>query len=196
VIGGVLALQVLTNLAFSHPGPGLPGGWTLERVRHVGAPEYSVTRGHALRVEANAGAGFAVHRLHVPLRPAHGELTWRWRTETPLHHASLRSRERDDSPARVFLVFDDGRTLYYSWGNAEPVGDTFRSWTGNSRAVIVLRRGEDANGSWYIERRDPFEDYRRAFDHAPHAIVAVGVGADTDQLHDHAVAEVGEVSWE
>jgi hypothetical protein len=196
VIGGVLALQVLTNLAFSHPGPGLPGGWTLERVRHVGAPEYSVTRGHALRVEANAQAGFAVHRLHVPLRPAHGELTWRWRTETPLHHASLRSRERDDSPARVFLVFDDGRRLYYSWGNAEAVGDTFRSWTGNSRAVIVLRRGEDANGSWYIEKRDPFEDYRRAFDHAPHAIVAVGVGADTDQLHDNAAAEVGDISWE
>jgi DUF3047 family protein len=98
--------------------------------------------------------------------------------------------------ARVFLVFDDGRMLFYTWGNAEPVGDPFLSATAGSRGVLVCRRAEDANGSWYLETRDPFEDYRRVFNRAPHPIVAVGVGADTDQLHEHTVAEVGEVTWE
>jgi hypothetical protein len=50
---------------------------------------------------------------------------------------------------------------------------------------LVCRRAEDANGSWHLETRDPFEDYRRAFNRALHPIVAVGVGADTDQLHEH-----------
>jgi hypothetical protein len=86
--------------------------------------------------------------------------------------------------------------LYYSWGDRESIGDTLRSSTGAWRAIMVLRRAEDANGSWYMETRNPFDDYRRAFNHAPHPIVAVGIGAGTDQLHDHTVAEVGELVWE
>ncbi len=192
----LLLLQTITNLYSAHPGPGLPDRWSLTRIRHVEPPSFSVTSGHTVRVEANAQAGFASHRLRVPLRPASGTLTWKWRTGTPLSDARLHSRERDDSPVRVFLLFDDGRMIYYTWGNAEPIGDTFHIWTGASRAVMVLRRAEDANGSWYMESRDPFEDYRRAFKHAAHPIVAVGIGADTDQLHDHTIAEVGEMVWE
>jgi hypothetical protein len=192
----LLLLQTITTLYNAHPGPGLPDRWSLTRIRHVEPPRFSVTPGHTVRVEADAQAGFASLRLRTPLRPAKGRLTWKWRTGTPLPDASLHSRQRDDSPVRVFLVFDDGRMLYYTWGNREPIGDTFHSWTGETHGVMVLRRAEDANGSWCLESRDPFEDYRRTFNHAPHPIVAVGVGADTDQLHDHTVAEVGEMVWE
>lgn len=195
-MGWLLALQALTNLTFAHPGPGLPPGWQLTRVPHANPPTFQLTRARALRIETDGQAGFASHRLRAPLRPARGRLTWRWRTATPLPRASLRSRGRDDSPVRVFLKFDDGRTLFYTWGNAEPVGDKFVSASASSRGVLVCRRSEDANGSWYLETRDPFEDYRRVFNRAPHPIVAVGVGADTDQLGGHTLAEVGEVTWE
>src|SRR3989475_7740400 len=47
-----------------------------------------------------------------------------------------------------------------------------------SRLVVVCRRAADADGSWHLERRDPFADYRRAFNRAPHPIVAVGVAAE------------------
>lgn len=192
--GWLLALQALTNLTLSRPGPGLPPGWQLARQRAT--PTFQLTSGHALRVETRGEAGVATHRLRRPLRPAPGRLTWRWRTGTPLRRAALRLRARDDSPARVVLTFDDGHTLSYSWGNAEPIGDTFVSGSGGSRGVLVCRRSEDANGSWYLETRHPFEDYRRVFNRAPHPIVAVGIGADSDQLHGHTLAEVGEVSWE
>lgn len=154
--GWLLTLQALTNFAFAPPGPGLPGGWHLTRVRHVDPPTFALTRTRALRVETDGQAGFASHRLRAPLRPGRRRLVWRWRTATPRPRAALRSRARDDSPVRVFLVFDDGRTLYYTWGNAEPVGDMFLSATGASRAVVVCRRAEDANGSWYQEARNPF----------------------------------------
>jgi hypothetical protein len=194
----LLVLQALTNLSLAPAGPGLPAGWKLTRVAHVSPPTFRVTAGHTLRIETSRQAAFASYRLRRPLRPGQraGELTWRWRTSTPLPRARLRSRDRDDSPARVLVVFDDGRMLFYSWGSAEPTGDQFLSWTGASRGVVVCRRAEDANGSWYQESRDPFADYRRAFGRAPHPIVAVGIAADTDQLHDHTVAEVSELTWQ
>jgi len=192
----LLALQVLTNLAVAPPGPGLPAGWRLDHPKGVGAATFLVTAERALRVETNSGAGFATYRLHRALRPETGVLTWRWRTATPLPDAALHEREHDDSPARVLVAFDDGRMIYYTWGNREPVGDTFRSWTSGARLVIVCRRAADADGSWHLERRDPFADYRRAFDRAPHPIVAVGVAADTDMLHTRTVAEVADLVWE
>ena len=198
----LLALQTLTNLSLAAPGPGLPNGWKLTRVGRAQPPVFEVTRAHTLRIEAAGRAGFASYRLRAPLRPGPGggggrrQLTWRWRTGTPVPRASLRSRERDDSPVRVVVVFDDGRMLHYSWGSTEPLGDIFASRTSALRGVVVLRRAEDANGSWFLEARDPFADYRRAFSNAPHPIVAVGIAADTDQLHDHTVAEVGELAWD
>ena len=192
----VLALQVLTNLTILHAGAGLPAGWTLQRVRGAEPPAFRMTVGHTVRVEARSAAGTASYRLRAPLRPApnrSGTLTWRWRTETPIHTATLRVRARDDAPARVLVAFDDGRSIAYTWGNTEGRGEGFLA---GGRAVIVLERAEDADGSWHVERRDPFADYRRLFNRAPHPIVAIGVGADTDQLGGRSVAEAADFEWE
>ena len=67
---------------------------------------------------------------------------------------------------------------------------------GKRRAVVVLERAEDADGSWHVERRDPFADYRRVFNRAAKMIVAVGVATDTDQVGGRAVAEVGDLEWQ
>jgi hypothetical protein len=195
-VAPLLALQTLTNLALVAPGPGLPRGWRLERVKGAAAPTVAVTGAHALRVTTVRGAGFAVYRLRAPLAPAVGALAWQWRTSTPLRAAALRRRDRDDAPVRVLVVFQDGRMLFYTWGNREGRRERFRSWTGADRGVIVLERAEDADGSWHVERRDPFRDYRLVFTRAPQAIVAVGVGADTDQLGARSAAEVGDLAWQ
>jgi len=181
--GALLALQVLTNLAIVPASAGVPRGWTLQRVRDVEAPQFQVTGGHALRVEARRAAGGASYRLRGP----------RWRTDTPIRGASLRVRARDDTPVRVVVTFDDGRSIAYSWGNSEGRGESLLS---GARAVVVLERADDADGSWHVERRDPFADYRRLFSRAPHPIVAVGVSADTDRLGGRAVAEAGDFEWE
>src|SRR2546426_11213395 len=81
--------------------------------------------------------------------------------------------------------------ILYSWGTTEGRGEMFLSPASGLRAVVVLERAEDADGSWHVERRDPFADYRRAFNRAPKAIVAVGVATDTDQIGGRAPAEGG-----
>lgn len=196
---GLLLLQTLTNLNMAPVGVGLPAGWRLAGVKGVEAPTFRVTGSHALRIVAVGQAATVTYRLRTPLRPPPsnraGALTWRWRAETPLRGADLKRRATDDSPVRVIITFQDGRVLAYCWGNREARGESFASWAGRNRMVIVLERAEDADGSWHVERRDPFSDYRHLWNNAPKPIVSVGVTADTDGLRVRAAAEVGDITW-
>ncbi len=198
--GGLLVLaQTLTNLAILPAGAGLPSAWKLSRMQGVDPPTYEVTRLHTLRVTALGQGGTATYRLRSPiLAPQslrHGTLTWRWRAGTPLPGADLKRRGGDDSPIRVVITFQDGRTIAYAWGNREGRGESFASWAGRNRMVVVLQRAEDADGSWHEERRDPFSDYRRLWNSAPKSIVAVGVSSDSDGLKVRAVGEIGDITW-
>jgi hypothetical protein len=199
VTAALLLLQTLTNLNMTPAGEGLPAGWRLTGVQGVQAPTFRVTGSHSLRIVAVGQAATATYRLRPPLRPPAstraGALTWRWRSETPLRGADLKRRATDDSPVRVVITFQDGRGLIYSWGNREGRGESFASWAGRRRMVIVLERAEDADGSWHVERRDPFSDYRRLWNNAPKPIVSVGVNADTDGLRGRAAAEIGDITW-
>jgi hypothetical protein len=196
----LLLAQTLTNLAIVPAGPGLPAGWRLSRMQGVESPVLEVTRSHTLRIITKGQGGTATYRLRRPIRPPSsvrgGTLTWRWRAGTPLRAADLKRRAGDDSPIRVIVTFQDGRSLAYAWGNRESRGESFASWAGRNRMVVVLQRAEDADGSWHVERRDPFGDYRRLWRNAPKPIVSVGVSADTDGLKIRAAAEIGDITWE
>ena len=196
----LLALaQTLTNLAIVPAGSGLPPGWKLNPIHGVDPPTFEVTRSHTLQVIAIGQGGTATYRLRPPIPPPSlrpGTLTWRWRTGTPLHGADLKRRAGDDSPIRVVITFQDGRTITYAWGNRESRGESFASWSGRNRMVVVLQRAEDADGSWHVEGRDPFSDYRRLWNRAPKSIVAVGVSCDSDGTNGRAAAEIGDLTWE
>jgi hypothetical protein len=199
-VSAVLALaQTLTNLMIAPAGPGLPPGWKLNRMQDVDPPAFEVTRLHTLRVTAVGQGGTATYRLRPSIRPSpaqrQGTITWRWRAGTPLRGADLKRRDGDDSPIRVVVTFQDGRSIVYAWGNREGRGESFASGAGRNRMVVVLQRAEDADGSWHEERRDPFTDYRRLWNNAPKPMVSIGIAADTDALKIRSAAEVGDLTW-
>src|SRR3989441_1852600 len=172
---------------------------TLFRSQGVDPPAFEVTRSHTLQVIAIGQGGTATYRLRPPIPPPSlrpGTLTWRWRTGTPLRGADLKRRAGDDSPIRVVITFQDGRTITYAWGNRESRGESFASWAGRNRMVVVLQRAEDADGSWHVEGRDPFSDYRRLWNRAPKSIVAGGVSCGSDGTNGRAAAEIGDLTWE
>jgi len=196
----LLALaQTLTNLMILPAGSGLPSGWKLTRMQGVDPPTFEVTRSHTMRLTAIGQGGTATYRLRSPIGPSpsvrQGTITWRWRAGTPLRGADLKRRAADDSPIRVVITFQDGRSIAYAWGNREGRGESFASWAGRNRMVVVLQRAEDADGSWHEERRDPFSDYRRLWNSAPKPIVSVGVSSDSDGLKIRAAAEIADLTW-
>lgn len=196
----LLLAQTLTNLAIVPVGPGLPSGWRLTRMQGVEPPTYAVTRAHTLSITTIGQGGTATFRLRSAIRPPPasraGRLTWRWRAGTPLRGADLKRRGGDDSPIRVVIAFQDGRVITYAWGNRENRGESFASSAGRNRMVVILQRAEDADGSWHVERRDPFSDYRRLWNNAPKPIVSIGVSADTDALKVRTASEIGDLTWE
>ena len=199
-MSALLALaQTLTNLMIVPAGAGLPSGWKLNRIQGVDPPAFEMTRSHTLRITTNGQGGTATYRLRPAIQPSpslrQGSITWRWRAGTPLRGADLKRRAGDDSPIRVVITFQDGRSIVYAWGNREGRGESFASWAGRNRMVVVLQRADDADGSWHEERRDPFSDYRRLWNIAPKAIVSVGVSADTDGLKIRSAAEIADLTW-
>ena len=165
MIGALLVLQTLTNLNMAPIREGIPPGWRLASVKGVPTPAYRVTASHTLRVVATGQAATVTFRLRQPLRPPPstrpGALNWRWRSETPLRGADLKRSASDDAPIRVVITFQDGRVLAYCWGNREGRGESFTSWAGRNRMVIVLERAESLFRAEFVERRRASWDHRK-----------------------------------
>lgn len=189
---GAQELKRLGGIAESRIGEPLPAGWTVRSVRGQVPPTTSVERidnAPALAMRADSAAGQAWLELEHALEPDDLELLWEWRVITHLPGAALREVERDDSPARFFVVFGGGglfgrpRVLFYSWGGAEEMHeDAFISHASDRLGVIVVRNASDRLGTWVEERRNLAEDFRRVFGRDPDEVRAVGLMSDTDQL--------------
>lgn len=193
----------LGGIAESGIGEGLPDGWTLRSVRGERPPMTSVEwidDAAALGMRTDAAAGQAWLELDPSLEPEGVELLWEWRIATHLPGVALRDVDRDDSPARFFVVFGGGglfgrpRVLFYSWGGEEEKReDAFFSHVSDRLGIIVIRNSSDRLGVWVEERRNLAEDFRRVFSREPDEIRAVGLMSDTDQLGGHSEAHLREI---
>jgi hypothetical protein len=170
----------------------------------------------ALRVEADHSYGLLVHEL--PQVSAAGHLRWSWRLQQANTAVDLRKRGGDDTPARVCVSFDlpldsvpfterqllrlarstsgerlPAATLCYVWGHDEAHEAHIDNPYTRRLRYVVLRNVSDASGVWFDESRDIAADFKQSFsDESPQPppLVAVGVGADSDNTGAHTVAHV------
>lgn len=169
----------------------------------------------ALRVDSDHGYGHLVHELPVT---AAGTLAWRWRVESPVHGADLHHRSGDDAALKVCAVFDlprervpflerqllramEARTgtamvnamLCYVWDDTLAAGTVlYNAFTHRIRYVAA---GGPLH-QWRAERHDLAADFVRAFGNESVVVpplLAVAVGADTDNTGSHSVAFVADL---
>ncbi|MEO7520346.1 MAG: DUF3047 domain-containing protein [Gemmatimonas sp.] len=186
-------------------GDALPPGWQVRPVRGQKAPTTRVvqddTYGQALRFEARGQAAFFGNELKVPIDVSNGRLRWSWRVDKPLANAVLQDAARDDSPARLMVIFGRQgllarpRIIFYTWGHVEPRGTSFASRASDRLHVIVLRNREDPIGTWMTEERDLNADYRAAFGATSQNMGGIGFMSDTENVPSHGVALLGPVHW-
>lgn len=174
-------------------------GWEPERF--AGETEYRLARvdgRRALRAESDAAASGLYREKAVDLT-ATPVLHWRWRVENTLGRLDERSKDGDDYPARIYVVFSGGiffwrtRAINYVWSNHQPVGTTWENaFTGNAR-MIAVRSGPAQTGQWLQQSRDVRADYRRLFGEDVERADAVAIMTDTDNSGGRAVAYYGDI---
>jgi DUF3047 family protein len=172
--------------------------------------------GAVLEARAEGSASGLYRRIRID--PAHYPvIEWRWRVLQSPAHADPRVASRDDSPARLVISFhgDTSRLdigerftaqmyksltgsrlpfsmLMYVWSNDAPSGTVAASsYTGKIQMIVV---DSGTVGEWREFRRNVLEDYRRAFGEDPWDIVAVGVMTDSDNSHERARAQYGDIT--
>jgi DUF3047 family protein len=214
------ALVEAARFSADRPG-GTPGSWESFVVSpYAKRTDYRLVagdRGVVLEALADGSASGLYRRIRIdPAR--HPVVEWRWRVLQPPPHADPRTPARDDSPARLVISFhgdvsrlDVGERftanmyksltgsrlpysmLMYVWSRDAAIGTiAASSYTGKIQMIVVDGGG---TGEWRAFRRNILEDYRRAFGEDPWDIVAVGVMTDTDNSHDKARAQYGDITF-
>lgn len=187
-----------------------PAGFSIETIEGV----------TALRVAADDAYGTLAH----PWPDAFpGILAWRWRLDQPLTNTDIDTRAGDDNALKVCVLFDQpldqipfleraalqlarsatsiplpAATVCYLWDSRYPAGHAGRNpYTGRVR-YIVLRGPEAPLARWQDERRDVGADFKKLFgEESPRVppMLAVAVGADSDNTHGSSVSYVAALKW-
>jgi hypothetical protein len=173
-----------------------------------------------LRVRGDHSYGNLTHDL-TPTRTA-GLLRWRWRLDQPVAGADLRTKSGDDTPIKVCALFDlpldrigflernllrlarsasgeylPGATLCYVWDQTLPVGTELPNAFTRRMHYLVLNSASTPLQQWASHTRDLRADFLRSFGGESSTVpplLAIVVGADTDNTAETSLAYVGDVS--
>ena len=204
-------------------GAALPESWqplgvssTKNRTRYTLVDDAGVT---VLRAEANASASGLSRNIKV--NPAEFPiLKWRWKVANVLKGSDIRTKDGDDYPARIYVMFDypleklsfadrtklrmaralhdpnlPAATLCYVWDSKAPAGTLVPSSYTNLMRMIVVESGASRVNQWLAVERDVAADFKAAFgDDAP-PISAVAIATDTDNTGESAIAFYGDISF-
>ncbi|MDP1537129.1 MAG: DUF3047 domain-containing protein [Burkholderiales bacterium] len=224
--GVALAVEVgLVVAAFStaRPGGALPAGWAplaaaniKNLTRYTLVDDNSVT---VLRAESQAGASGLSRALRV--NPAEWPwLRWRWKIDNLIADADLRTRDGDDFPARLYVMFDypleklpflernklrlaralfdphlPAATLCYVWDGKASVGTLVSSAYTDRVKLIVVESGAARVKRWVEVERNVAADFRTAFGEDPPTVSAIAIATDTDNTGAFATTHFGDIMF-
>lgn len=172
-------------------------------------------RESVLRAESQASASAIVLRMTFNVSD-HPRLRWAWRVDNVYRKGNARSKEGDDYPLRIYVLFEYdpekaaafdrakygvARALYgeypphsalnYIWASREDEEGILTNPYASNAKMIVLQKGRKNLGRWIVEERNILDDYRRAFGTDPPARATLGIMNDSDNTKEAAVAYVG-----
>jgi Protein of unknown function (DUF3047) len=149
----------------------------------------------ALRFETRSTASMLFRHVDLDLADYHF-LVWRWYIEQPIESPlDEHTREGDDHPARLFLVFrteaGEERRMEIIWGNKLKAGD-YKYIVGFPH--YVADGGDENIRQWRSEQVDLREVYRHIWpDEAPAHLIDIAIFCDSDETHGHTVSYFADV---
>ena len=187
-------------LPFGDLDSGINSAWREQSFRATDPTRYRLTDEGGtvvLEAESRKQASGLIYEIDVDLA-SYPILVWRWKVEGILPAGNALTREGDDYPARVYVVFPHWftpktRSINYIWGNRLAQGEVVPNpFFGNARMVAVQSGNEQA-GIWIKECRNVYQDYRKIFGEAPPQAGAIALMTDTDNTGGQARAWYADI---
>lgn len=192
---------IVMDFGRSFPLDPPPSGWRHRKfwTRRAMTMEFTVKDGvPSLRFATRDSASMLFRSVDIDLA-AYPLLAWRWFVELPINSPrDERTREGDDSPARLFLAFrteqGERRAMEVIWGNRLKAGEY--KYTGGFPHFIA-EGGEERVGRWLDERLDLARIYAEIWkDRAPAHLVDIAVFCDSDDTHTASISYFAYVRLE
>lgn len=126
-------------------------------------------------------------------------IEWEWKLETVHRTADLRIKEKEDMALGLFVIFSRSwlppwktKAIAYVW--ASDIHQPGQLIMRSHHPYFVLEAGEEKKGRWIIERRNLYEDYKRAYGQYPKKHVkAISLYTDNDQTKEPVVGYYGPI---
>jgi len=173
-----------------------------------------------LRIRSDHSYGTLSHALDP--QTAAGILRWSWRLEQPVEGADLLKKAGDDGPVKVCALFDmplnrlsfmqrsllqlarsrtgvnlPAATLCYVWDQKLAVGTELPNAFTARVHYVVMDSSSSPLHQWVVHQRNLHDDFLRSFggetDTVP-PLLAIAVGADSDNTGGSSLAYVGDIT--
>jgi hypothetical protein len=202
-------------------GNALPAGWkpwTFKKIeRHTA---YTLVQDdHTVVVKAVAEASASALVREIKINPKEYPIVeWRWKVRNILKKGDVHIKEGDDYPARIYITFEYdpsklgffekaaykmGRLLYgedlplaainYIWESKASIGTMIPNPYTDRVLMFVVESGAEKLNQWVSEKRNVYEDYKKAFGQEPPMISGVAIMTDTDNTGESATAYYGDI---
>ncbi|MDD5722239.1 MAG: DUF3047 domain-containing protein [Syntrophales bacterium] len=153
---------------------GAPSGWEL--LDRKGTPNLALERKddrYVLHMKSDSQSAFGITKDLDLKAGEYPFLSWEWKVTRLPDGADVRKADTDDQAIQIYVAFDatgwpaklNTPVIGYIWGvkcpkdtvvtSSQPFADKVR--------YVVLRNREDALNTWFSEKRNLEEDYRKLF---------------------------------
>jgi hypothetical protein len=205
------------------PGVSLPDGWkhvTFKKIKHH--TRYSLVRDKSrivVRAESRQSASLLSKKIRIDPKQ-YPIIDWQWKVANIISKGDVSQKEGDDYPTRIFIIFSgnssraglpdkarykvqpslfDGykqlRAITYIWGNKAAAGTMVPNPFSDRVVMFVVRSGSKNLNTWLKERRNVYEDYKRAFDKKPPMISGIAIMTDSDNTAESTTAFYGDITF-
>jgi hypothetical protein len=192
--------------------------WTFKNIeRHT---TYTLVQDdHTVVVKAVAEASASGLVREIKINPKEYPIVeWRWKVNNILKKGDVYKKEGDDYPARIYITFEYDpsklgffekakyqayRLLYgqypptaainYIWASKAPIGTMVPNPYTDRVMMFVVESGEEKLNQWASEKRNVYEDYKKAFGQEPPMISGVAIMTDTDNTGESVTAYYGDI---
>jgi len=165
-----------------------------------------------LRAESHASASAIVYKDAFNVRDF-PKVKWRWKIKNVYAKADVRSKDGDDYPIRVYVMFEYdpekasvierirygfAKSLYgeypphsslsYVWSSKDEPETFIVSPYTDKAMMVLLEKGASKEGTWADEEIDILKDYKKAFKTEPPLRARIAIMNDSDNTGESTVS--------